>query len=238
MGQRLLSLALQDAQFRVTGGSARATSPWLGTDLGELIGQPPLGVPLQGSAHTALQGAEVALDFTSGEALAHNLEAALTHRVPLVVGTTGLSEAQHTQLIEASKTIPLLYSPNFSLGIALCLQVGNWLRQHAAAAHVQILDEHHVHKKDQPSGTARALADSLGTPHTAIRSIREGETIGTHTLTLTWDQERLHIQHEALSRDLFARGALETARALCTQPPGLYAFPLQKTTSASDHAGW
>jgi 4-hydroxy-tetrahydrodipicolinate reductase len=197
MGARVLDLALNDPE----------------------IAKPLIGITAQDDLSSRLLTAHVAIDFSTSSALEQNLAQAVKLRKPLVIGTTGHFPASQYLLEAASKNIPVLYSPNFSLGMALCLQAAKKLRQSLECT-VEILETHHTQKKDLPSGTALQLAEALGNP--PIQSVRTGEVIGEHTVIFTCQGEQIEIKHTALSRDLFAQGALSCAKFLIKQPPGLY----------------
>jgi 4-hydroxy-tetrahydrodipicolinate reductase len=195
MGQRILELALQDPELHITSANL-----------------------------SALLQCDVAIDFTLPEATENHLNAAIQARKPLVLGTTGHDEKQTQAIHAAAQFIPLLYSPNFSLGIALCLEVASYLSKALSpSCTINILETHHAHKKDSPSGTARALAQAISNQlPIAIHSIRTGDVVGEHTVTFTCGHETIELKHTAHSRDAFASGALIGAKFLATQPPGLY----------------
>jgi 4-hydroxy-tetrahydrodipicolinate reductase len=159
---------------------------------------------------------------------------------PLVIGTTGHSEEERQQITSASHKIPILYSPNFSLGIALCLKaVAKMGAALYGSSTIDIIETHHLHKKDIPSGTSCALADAIhkgkafpegssarerDKQQIVIHSIRSGEVTGEHTVIFECGHERIELKHIAHSRDAFAHGALLGARFLARQPPGLYSI--------------
>jgi 4-hydroxy-tetrahydrodipicolinate reductase len=162
--------------------------------------------------------ADAIIDFSSPEGTKSALAAALEYKLPLVVGTTGLPDHLFD---EPSTLIPILASPNFSLGIALYLKWLPALREQLPGARCTIIETHHAKKKDAPSGTALKLAEALGVP-ASIESIREGETIGEHRIILNFEGEMLELRHAALSREAFAKGALAAANFLVNKPAGLY----------------
>lgn len=217
MGQKVLELALKDSHFQIAGLSSRKKNDLL----------------------SAMAQCDVAIDFSSPEALAHHLEAALSAKKALVIGTTGLTPQAKQAIEDAARMIPLLYSSNFSFGMALCLdaaaRLGKVLFGKSA---IDIHETHHAHKKDRPSGTALALAKAIGNgkvifenegssrqkEEILIHSTRSGETVGEHSLIFECGHERIEIKHTAHSRDTFAQGALIAAKFLAKQPPGLYSF--------------
>lgn len=164
------------------------------------------------------------LDVSLPSALSHNLRVAIVSKKPLVVGTTG--HANLDMLKEASQYIPIFYSPNFSLGMALMRRAAaEFGRKFSPAARIDLIEAHHAEKRDAPSGSAKTLAEVIREVHPApvqIRSIRSGDLAGEHTLHFETDEERLTLIHQVHNRDAFARGALAAAKFLTKQPPGFY----------------
>lgn len=171
---------------------------------------------------------DVIVDFSSPEGSKRALEAAKAISVPLLVGTTGLSEAFVGQLRQASVSIPVMLASNTSLGVAVMHRmVDTAVRGLGGAWRVRLEETHHTRKLDAPSGTALALADTVRQaggvlPRERIASIRQGEVVGRHRIEFEGPDERLVLEHEALDRALFARGALVLARWLRTQPAGMH----------------
>lgn len=167
---------------------------------------------------------DVYIDVSAPEALAHNIGVALSAKKPLVVGTTG--HATLSLLLEAAHKIPIFYSPNFSLGLALMRKFSAELaRKFHRDAHIDLIETHHSQKKDSPSGSALLLAKAVEEHHPAtvnIHSIRSGHIAGQHTLFFNTTEEKLTISHEAHSRTAFAKGALTAAFFLKDKPVGLY----------------
>jgi 4-hydroxy-tetrahydrodipicolinate reductase len=229
MGRRILQLAQSDPEFQLIGGSVRKCE-----------GTPSL-IPVFDDPSAVLAHCDVAIDFTSHEATEQHLQLALNSKKALVIGTTGHNLKQKKSIEDASQNIPILYSANFSFGIALCLEAvtrfGQALKRTCT---IDIFETHHIHKKDTPSGTALTLAQALGKERTirlshqspsvsckdeiVIHSIRSGETVGEHLIVFEWGQERIELKHTAHSRDAFAEGALMGAKFLAKQPPGLYSL--------------
>jgi 4-hydroxy-tetrahydrodipicolinate reductase len=169
------------------------------------------------------EAADVAIDFSSPAALSELLKQCLQHQKPVVVGTTDHSP-ENVQLIqEISKQIPILFSPNFSLGMAACLEAAEQLSRHLKGlCQVEIVEAHHQTKKDQPSGGAFALSKAVNQENVPIHSIRAGDIIGDHTVYFIMAGERIELKHQTQTREVFARGALYAAKFLKSQPAGLY----------------
>ncbi|MFM7133865.1 MAG: 4-hydroxy-tetrahydrodipicolinate reductase [Planctomycetota bacterium] len=174
---------------------------------------------------------DVVIDFSSEAGAAQALSIARSHRAALLVGTTGLSEAMRATLADASRSIPVLVAPNTSLGVAVTRRLARIAAEILGPAgwKVDIVESHHDRKKDAPSGTAIAIAAALAEGGMAvtpdrIHAIRAGDTIGEHEIRLAGPSERIHLMHQAVSRDLFAEGALRAARWLAGRAPGSYSM--------------
>ncbi|MGH8051696.1 MAG: 4-hydroxy-tetrahydrodipicolinate reductase [Arenimonas sp.] len=170
---------------------------------------------------------DAAIDFSQPEAFETILELCRQRKSALVSGTTGLAESQKQLMTQASKTIPVLWASNFSLGVAVLNDLVSRAARALEGWGVEITETHHVHKKDAPSGTALTLGQSAeqgGSLPPAYISHREGEVIGDHTVKFGGPGEFIELRHNALDRDIFVRGALEAAYRLREKSPGLYTF--------------
>lgn len=177
------------------------------------------------SLQNNLETADVAIDFSSHAALAELLQRCGNLKKPVVVGTTGHSPQNMKILQEMSKQIPILFSPNFSLGMAVCLEAAKQIAQQLKGlCQIEIIEAHHQTKKDKPSGAALKLAQAVSDKEIPIHSIRAGDIIGDHTVVFVLAGERIELKHQAQSREVFARGAVLAAKFLKTQPPGLYSI--------------
>lgn len=168
---------------------------------------------------------DVVIEFSSPQGLRATLKWCVKHKIPLVSGTTGLTSLDRSKLKAAAKKIPLLYSANMSLGIAV---VSAMLQQFARVPDwkFQMEEIHHIKKKDKPSGTAKMLAERLQ-QHVdvklPIRAIRKGKVPGTHQVEAFGPDETILLKHIAHDRRIFARGAIRAARWLFDKgTPGLY----------------
>jgi 4-hydroxy-tetrahydrodipicolinate reductase len=216
MGQALLRLAAEQAQtLQVVAAVTRRSPAQRVVD----------GVPhFAASELTGVPAFDVAIDFSLPEGFAPVLALCVQRHAPLVSGTTGLDEPQQLALRNAAEQIPLLWASNFSLGVAVLTE----LVERAAAAlpgwDCDVIEAHHVHKKDAPSGTAitlgEAAAASGANPHYA--SVRAGDIVGEHQVQFTGLGERIELIHRATNRDIFARGALHAAQRLRGRAAGLY----------------
>ena len=176
----------------------------------------------------AMQNCDVAIDFSQPGAVEEICRAALQGRRPLVIGTTGHSPEQRRLIEEAAESLPIVFASNFSVGVnALFALTGKAVRILGDEFDLEIIETHHVMKKDAPSGTAKTLAEILKHARTSdkkipIQSIREGEVVGEHTVIFDGAGERLELVHRARSRETFAKGALRAAEWVIGKPAGLY----------------
>ena len=177
----------------------------------------------QESLVNLLKSADVAIDFTLPDASDAIVRSAAVTSTPLVCGVTGLDANALAALSDAAKTIPLLYDRNMSLGIAIMTDL---IRRTSAALgsdfSAEILETHHIHKQDAPSGTAIALQNAITKQSVSIESQREGDVIGKHRVRFVSAMETLEFEHDVSDRDVFALGAVSAARWLVHQPIGLY----------------
>ncbi|MCS7091635.1 MAG: 4-hydroxy-tetrahydrodipicolinate reductase [Verrucomicrobiota bacterium] len=195
---------------------------------------------------TVVEQGDVVVDFSAPSATGHLLDVCVSARKPLVLGTTGHEEEDRRRIREASERIPIVWASNFSTGVNLLF----WLVERAAMAlgpsyDVEIIEMHHRHKQDAPSGTARTLAEILvrtrqpnreldlvcgrhglvgprRSEEIGIHAVRGGDVVGDHTVIFATFGERLELTHRASSRETFARGALRAARWVLGRPAGLY----------------
>ena len=185
--------------------------------------------------------ADLIIDFSYHTATRAAVDHALSHKLPIVIGTTGHTEEERDYILEAAKQIPVFYSGNMSLGIAVLCRLTQEALRYFPDADVEILEIHHNRKADAPSGTALMLARAIQAqrPHATVRcgrsglcrrtpqeigisSIRLGNTVGIHEVMISTGTQTLHLKHEAHDRALFAQGAVEAAVFLAQQPRGLY----------------
>lgn len=237
MGSQIVTWALDDRSLKVVGALEAPGHPALGQDLGQRLGRPPLQVIISDDPASALGEAHVLIEFTTPEATMAHARMAADQGVGMVIGTTGLSHAQHAGLQRLARRIPIFWSPNMSLGVLVVRRMLAAAAQTlkactlATGTRLKILETHHVHKKDKPSGTAQLLQDDLATllnrPPTKIpiASIREGEVVGKHEVIFQMADEQIRVVHDAQSRKIFAAGALIVAKTLARTlrgKPGYY----------------
>lgn len=248
MGKRILACAMAEKEIKIVGAVEAASSPFVGKDAGEVAGEGTLDVPILSSLEEALSGADVVIDFTMPEVTLKNIETAAKQKKAMVIGTTGFSETQKKEIAAQARHIPVVLSPNMSVGVNLLFDiVGEVARRLGEEYDIEIVEAHHRFKKDAPSGTARRLAEAIAEstgrnlakdavygrkgdsavrkPHEiGIHAVRAGDIVGDHTVTFCALGERVEISHRAHSRDTFAKGALRAARFVAKQKPGLYSM--------------
>lgn len=247
MGTAIVRAGHADQSQVVVAAIASSGSKSAGRDAGEVAGLPPLGVRVLDALPPDLGGANVAIDFSRPELSLLALDACRAARIPIVVGTTGHGADFDARVSAAAREIGVLVAPNTSIGVAVAQELVRLAAQALPAGFdIEIVEAHHKHKTDAPSGTALALAGSaaLGRgvdPREAvvsgregqgarnegeigIASIRAGDVVGTHTVWFAGPGERLMVTHEATDRAIFARGAIRAASWLAAQKPGRYSM--------------
>ena len=246
MGHALIQACQSAGHLQLTAALERTGSPALGSDAGTMAGLPPLGVTVTDNLTTALDTFDVLVDFTRPEPSLAALELCRQHGKRLVIGTTGFTAEQRATIEQASRYIPIMLAPNMSVGVNLCLKLLEVAAKVIGAdTDIEIVEAHHRHKVDAPSGTAlrmgEVVASALGRDlkdcavwsregHTGERDpnsigfsvIRAGDIVGEHTVMFADEGERVEIRHHASSRLTFAKGAMRAAAWLSSQPAGLY----------------
>lgn len=245
MGRMLIEAVLNDPDATLAGALDRAGSPQLGTDAGAFLGQ-TTGVVLTDDLDAVLAASDYLIDFTRPEGTMAHLEAALRHRVNLVIGTTGFDEAQKRALAAAGDTIGIVFAANMSVGVNVTLKLLEFAARYFNEGYdIEIIEAHHRHKVDAPSGTAlmmgEAVAGALGRtlddcavygrhgvtgerdPSTiGFSAIRGGDIVGDHTVLFAGTGERIEITHKSASRVSYAQGALRAVRFLAGHGAGFY----------------
>lgn len=215
MGTRILALAKQDAAFEVVYGleSPGYKGSVEGVRTGDDIRE--------------IQHADVVIDFTVAEATVKLASEVAKYKKAYVIGTTGFSETQKKIIFDFSQAIPIMQSPNMSMGVNVFFKIAQETARALPKYDVEIIESHHVHKKDAPSGTALhagSLIETITGKSVKYQSIREGEIVGDHRVIFNGPAERLELFHHAGSRDSFAAGSLTAAKWLVKQKPGLYSM--------------
>lgn len=245
MGRALLEAVAADSACVLHTALDRPGSPLLGQDAGAAWGTAS-GVAVSDQPATAIAGAQALIDFTRPEATFAYLDACVAAKVPLVIGTTGFDDAGKARIASAAQQIPVVFAPNMSVGVNLLMKLAELAAQVLEDGYdIEIVEAHHRHKVDAPSGTAlglgqvvaRAINRDLATcavygregvtgerdPKTiGFATVRGGDIVGDHTLLFAGVGERIELTHKASSRATFAQGALRAAKWLQGRAPGLY----------------
>ena len=246
MGKILIEAVGQAEGAKLTAAVDRPDSSLIGADAGELAAQGKIGVTLAGDLNAVLDQFDVLIDFTHPSVTLKNLEICRRAGKAMVIGTTGFSPEERQQLEAAAQEIPIVFAANYSVGVNLCLKLlDTAARVLGDDVDIEIIEAHHRHKVDAPSGTAlrmgEVVANALGRDlqkvavygregQTGAReretsgfaTVRAGDVVGDHTVLFAADGERVEITHKASSRMTFAKGAVRAALWLQTQPAGLY----------------
>jgi len=234
MGQALIEAALGDPRFALTGALDVSASPALGRDAGERIGR-ATGVRIDSDVARALADADVLIDFTRPEGTLAHVAACEAAGVAMVVGTTGLDAVAKERLAAAGKSVPLVFAPNMSVGVNVLLELVRLAAQRLGPAFdIEVVEMHHRHKVDAPSGTALALGEAAAqgagvrlAEHAVyaregvtgerkagtigFATLRGGDVVGEHVVVFAGPGERVELAHRATSRQNFAMGALRAA---------------------------
>lgn len=246
MGRALIEAVNNSENCQLAAATVLPDSSLVGADAGEVAGVGKLGVQLVGNLAEVVDQFDVAIDFTAIDATLENARVCSGAGKPLVIGTTGFSDEQKAQLQQFASQSPICMATNFSTGVNLCFK----LLEVAAKVlgddvDVEIVEAHHRHKVDAPSGTALSMgevvADTLGRDlkkvavygregQTGAReretigfaTVRAGDIVGDHTVMFCADGERVEITHKASSRQAFARGAVRAAQWMTAQSSGMF----------------
>ena len=245
MGKTVLALCDETEGVEVAAAIEHGDSPATGHDAGELAGLGRLGVPVSIDIAALAGRVDVLIDFSLAAGVAANIQKCLASNIKMVIGTTGLGREDHKLMAAAADQIAIVFAPNMSIGVNLCLKL---LEMTAGAmgadSDIEIIEAHHRHKKDAPSGTAlsmgEAMARTLGRDLSqcavydrsgggarrpgsiGFQAIRAGDIVGEHTVMFAADGERIEISHKAFSRKIFANGALKAAKWLAGKDRGLF----------------
>jgi 4-hydroxy-tetrahydrodipicolinate reductase len=246
MGRMLIAEVQETAGCRVGGGIEAKGNPAVGRDLGELAGLGALGVKAGDDPAALFAAVDVVVDFTASDAAALHAAEAARRGKPMVIGTTGLDGANEAAVLAAAKSVAIVRSPNMSLGVNLLLGLVREVASRLDDAYdIEIVEMHHRHKVDAPSGTALALGRAAaqargidfagrsrrvrdgitgerGRGDIGFAALRGGDVVGEHSVIFAAEGERVELTHRAGSRRIFARGAVRAASWVVGKQPGLY----------------
>ncbi len=246
MGKALTEACQQDADVQLTVAVEHSTSTAVGHDAGEVAGISRLGVVIKDKLEDVVDDFDVLIDFTRPEVTLANLAVCRKARRRIVIGTTGFTADQRQQIFAASSEIAIVLAPNMSVGVNLCFKLlDTAARVLGDGVDIEIIEAHHRHKVDSPSGTALRMGEVIASAldrdlddcavygregHTGERdrktigfeTIRAGDIVGEHTVMFAGLGERVEISHKASSRMTFANGAMRAARWITGHESGLY----------------
>jgi len=237
MGKEVISLCKKKG-IKLVGAIEASEHPYLGKEVEK-------GVKIGSNLERIIEKDSVIIEFTTPPATLEHLKIAKKEKIPVVIGTTGFKEKEYLQIEKASKDIPILLSPNMSIGINILFKLIKEITQISGEEFdIEIIEIHHRGKKDAPSGTAKKIAEIIAktkgrnlsqigvygrkglkkrtNEEIGIHAVRGGSIIGEHTVIFAGEGERLEITHRAESRQIFARGAIRGAEFIIKQKKGLY----------------
>ena len=245
MGRALIEAISQASDMRLVAALERSGSALIGKDAGELVGA-PCGVLITDDLDAGLKAADALIDFTRPEGTLTHLELCRKHKTNIIIGTTGFTQEQKQQIQAASRDIGIVFAPNMSVGVNIVFKLLEQAAKVLAEDYdIEIIEAHHRHKVDAPSGTAlrmgevvaeasgRNLADCAvyaregvtgerKTSSIGFATVRGGDIVGDHTVLFAGIGERVEISHKASSRATYSMGALRAARYLAGKGSGLY----------------
>ena len=245
MGQMLIDAVRAADDCVLSGALDIASSPSIGQDAGAFAGQ-ATGVAITADLRAGLQGSAVLIDFTRPEGTLVHLQVCRELGVAAVIGTTGFTEAQKAEIADIARSIPIVMAPNMSVGVNVTLKLLEMAAKALSTGYdIEIVEAHHRHKVDAPSGTAlkmgEVIAQALGRDlkdcavyaregvtgerdpsSIGFATIRGGDIVGDHTVLFAGIGERIEISHKSSSRVTYAQGSLRAVRFLNGKAPGLY----------------
>ncbi|NIQ38728.1 MAG: 4-hydroxy-tetrahydrodipicolinate reductase [Proteobacteria bacterium] len=246
MGTRIVHTLLQTPGIELVGAVEKEGHRVVGNDVGDLVGEGRIGVPVDSALTRVAKKGEVVVDFTAPEVSLESLEVCVQNQLAIVIGTTGFSPDQMEQVKTLGAKTRCVLAPNMSVGVNVMFKiVGEIARILGDEYDVEIFEAHHRFKKDAPSGTAMRLGETIAgalgqelekvgvwsrkgligerkATEVGMAVVRAGDIVGEHTVIFGGIGERLEVTHRAHSRDNFARGAIKAAQWVVKQPKGLY----------------
>lgn len=245
MGRALLNAITQESDLCLSAALEQSGNPYLTKDVGELVGV-PCGITVTDNFSTALPGCDLLVDFTRPVGTLEHLLICRTEKVKMVIGTTGFSEEQKKAIKAASRDIAIVLAPNMSVGVNVTFKLLDMAAKALNKGYdVEVIEAHHRHKVDAPSGTALHMGRIVAEAHAkdlsevaeygrvgvigerkpstiGFSTVRGGDIVGDHTVMFAGTGERIEISHKANSRSTFAEGALRAARFLASKKCGLF----------------
>ena len=234
-----------DSTAHIVSASTNPENEYVGKDIADLTGGKETGVVVSGKPQDLFSAnPQVAIDFTTADASMHHARLAANNKTPLMLGTTGHSQSQRDEIAGLAKTIPIAHCANTSVGVNLLLNLVEETARQLAASEwdIEIIELHHKHKRDAPSGTALSLGQAAAKGRDwvfeqvkleeragvrpdkgiGIAAVRGGGVAGEHSVFFLSESEQLELTHRASNRAIFARGAVIAAKWVAHAKPGLY----------------
>lgn len=245
MGRMLIEAITSDADAELAGALDVAGTPCIGADAASFLGQPST-ITIESDLSRGLAGADYLIDFTRPEGTLHHLAYCAEHGIKMIIGTTGFDEAGKVAIAAAAQKIAIVFAPNMSVGVNVTMKLLELAAKSFSHGYdIEIIEAHHRHKVDAPSGTAlkmgEVIADALGRDLNKVgvfaregvtgerdpssigfATIRGGDIVGDHTVLFAGIGERIEITHKSSSRVTYAHGSLRAARFLQGKTTGLY----------------
>lgn len=246
MGCSIIAAIYQDSELLLTGVVEEKKNKYIGQDVGILAGIGSTGLKIIDNIEEVIEEGDALIEFTNPSATIEHLKYAHNFKKKMVIGTTGLNEEQITQIEKCAQKIPIVFSPNMSMGVNLLFKITSEVTKILGKDFdIEIIEAHHHHKKDAPSGTANKLAEIVANTlnrelkevgvygregligerkkeEIGILSIRGGDIVGEHNVVFIGEGERIELIHKAHSRMTFAKGALKAVKWLQDKDSGLY----------------
>ncbi len=220
MGRRILNIAKDTDEAKVVFGLESSGHPD--------IGKKAEDVPVVDDTGKIAE-CDCLIEFTTPKATIGHLGYLVKNKKCVVIGTTGLTDSQQTELEKAAEDIPIVYAPNMSVGVNLLFELIKAAASALKGYDVSVSEAHHIHKKDAPSGTAKKIAqivndEGFDLKAEDIEATREDEIVGDHKIIFDSDMDKIELSHSAKTRDIFAQGAVKAAVWLVSKEPGLYSM--------------
>lgn len=246
MGQAIYGLLSIEEDVQIVGATEISGHPDIGNDIGLVSGLSELGIKISDNIEDASSEADVIVDFTTPASTLNNASYAASNGKALIIGTTGFTEEEKNQLGELANNFPCVFSPNMSIGVNVMFEATKMLAQVLGEDFdVEIIEAHHKHKVDAPSGTALRLGEAAaqglsrdfnsvarferhgaigerGEKEIGMQTIRAGDIVGEHTVMFCGAGERIELTHRAMSRDNFAKGVVRAVKWIPGKSAGIY----------------
>lgn len=219
MGQKIYALASKDSRFKITALLEHENNPSIGKKINGIVIT---------SDNNELEGSDVLIDFTLPDGTLDKLDTCIKNKVAMVIGTTGFTKDQSDKIEDASNEIPIVFSSNMSIGVNVMFKATELVSKKLKDIQsIKVYEEHHCHKKDAPSGTAKTIAkiaeeNSNKEVIFDPEPLREGEIIGNHEITFDSEFDIFKMYHHAKDRNMFALGSLEAAAFINDKHTGMY----------------